>query len=321
MSAFLSLNLDFLRALAALRTPLLDTFMAAVTHLGEETFFMVLALLMFWCVDKRRGYYLLLVGFAGTIINQMLKITFRIPRPWVLDPDFQIVEAARAQATGFSFPSGHTQNAVGTFGGIARTSKRRGVRIACIVLALLIAFSRLYLGVHTPLDVGVSLLAAAALVFALAPVLDEARRRPNYLLHTWLVMLLPALAFLFYALHVRSGAASELTNFDSAVKNAWCMLGGVAGIILTISIDERFTRFETQAVWWAQIIKLVLGLGLVMAVRAGLKAPLYALFGQGSGAADGIRYCLMVLTAGVLWPLSFHFFSTLGHGKSRTLHR
>ncbi len=321
MSAFMSLNLDFLRALAALRTPLLDTLMAAVTHLGEETFFMVLALLMFWCVDKRRGYYLLLVGFTGTIVNQMLKITFCIPRPWVLDPGFPIVEAARAQATGFSFPSGHTQNAVGTFGGIARTSKRRGVRIACAALALLIAFSRLYLGVHTPLDVGVSLLIAAALVLALAPVPEEAKRRPNYLLHVWMLMLLPALAFLFYALHVRSGAAGELANFDSAVKNAWCMLGGTVGVILTIFIDERFTRFETQAVWWAQAIKLALGLGLVVAVRAGLKAPLYALLGQGSGAADGIRYCLMVLTAGILWPLSFHFFSTLGYGKSGTLHR
>ena len=320
MSAFLSLNLDFLRALASIRTPLLDTLMAAVTHLGEETFFMVLALLVFWCVDKRRGYYLLLVGFAGTIANQMLKITFRIPRPWVLDPDFPIVEAARAQATGFSFPSGHTQNAVGTFGGIARTSRRRWVRIMCIVLALLIAFSRLYLGVHTPLDVGVSLLIAAALVFALAPVPEEAKRRPNYLLHTWLLMLLPALVFLFYAIRVRSGASGDLGNFDSAVKNAWCMLGGVIGILITVYVDDRAIRFETQAVWWAQLLKLVLGLMLVVAVKAGLKSPLYALFGQGSGPADGIRYCCMVLTAGLLWPLSFHFFSTLGHGKSGTLH-
>ena len=294
--------------------------MAAVTHLGEETFFMVLALLVFWCVDKRRGYYLLLVGFAGTIVNQMLKITFHIPRPWVLDPDFPIVEAARAQATGFSFPSGHTQNAVGTFGGIARTSRRRWVRIICIVLALLIAFSRLYLGVHTPLDVGVSLLIAAALVFALATVPEEAKRRPNYLLHTWLLMLLPALVFLFYAIHVRSGASGDLSNFDSAVKNAWCMLGGVVGILITVYIDDRAIRFETQAVWWAQLLKLVLGLVLVVAVKAGLKSPLYALLGQGSGPADGIRYCCMVLAAGLLWPLSFHFFSTLGHGKSGTLH-
>lgn len=320
MSGFMAFNLDVLRALAALRTPLLDSFFSLVTHLGEETFFMVLALLMFWCIDKRRGYYLLLTGFAGTILNQALKITFCIPRPWVLDPDFAIVEAARAEATGFSFPSGHTQNAVGTFGGIARTAKRRSVQIVGIVLALLIAFSRLYLGVHTPLDVLVSLFAAAGMVFAFYPILEEAKRRPNYLLHVWMVMVLPALAFLFYALHVRSGAAGDLTNFDSAVKNAWCMLGGVLGIIVTVFVDEHFTRFETQAVWWAQGIKLALGLALVVAVKSGLKAPLYALLGQGSGLADGLRYFAMVLMAGVLWPLTFHFFSTLGYGKSGALH-
>ena len=317
MSAFLSLNLDFLRALAALRTPLLDSAMAFITHFGEELVFMVAALAMYWCIDKRRGSYLLLVGFSGTILNQALKITFRIPRPWVLDPDFKIVESARAQATGFSFPSGHTQNAVGTFGGIARTSKRRWVRIGCIALAVLIAFSRLYLGVHTPLDVTVSLLIAAVLVFALHPALEASRRRSDAMLRVWLWMLLPALAFLLYACFVRSGASGDLTNFDAAVKNAACMLGGTLGLVLSLYADERCIRFETQAVWWAQILKLTLGLALVVAVRAALKAPLYALLGQGSFLADGIRYFLMVIAAGTVWPLTFRFFSSLGRGALR----
>ena len=70
----------------SIRTPVLDAVMSTVTHLGEETFFMLAALMVFWCVDKRRGYYLLTVGFVGTLINQWLKIACRIPRPWVLDP-------------------------------------------------------------------------------------------------------------------------------------------------------------------------------------------------------------------------------------------
>lgn len=279
---------------------------------------MVLALFMFWCVDKRRGYYLLLTGFVGTLINQALKITFCIPRPWVLDPEFQIVESARAEATGFSFPSGHTQNAVGTFGGIAYTAKRLWVRILCLVIALLVAFSRLYLGVHTPLDVGTSLLVAAALVFALRPIIEESKRRPRFMLHVWCVMLVPAAAFLLYALSVRGGASGDLTNFDSAVKNGWRMLGCTVGVIATVYVDEHFTRFETEAVWWAQLLKLVGGLLLVVAVKSGLKAPLNALLGVGLG--NGTRYCCIVLAAGVLWPMTFHFFSSLGRGKSRALH-
>ena len=104
----------------SIRMPVLDVIMQTVTRLGEETVFMLIAMLVFWCVDKRRGYYLLSVGFVGTLINQWLKIVFRVPRPWVLDPNFQIVDSAKEAATGYSFPSGHTQSAVGTLGGVAR---------------------------------------------------------------------------------------------------------------------------------------------------------------------------------------------------------
>ena len=118
--------MNLLYALERLRTPFWDAVFSAVTHLGEETVFMVAAILIFWCVSKEEGYYLLLMGFFGTVVNQFLKLLFRIPRPWVRDPDFTIVESARAQATGYSFPSGHTQNAVATFGGIARSTRRPG---------------------------------------------------------------------------------------------------------------------------------------------------------------------------------------------------
>ena len=111
MTPFMEWNLNCLRAIAELRTPLLDTLMQGVTELGGETLFMLFMLVVFWCVDKNKGYFLMLLCFTGTAVNQMLKITFCIPRPWVLDPSFEIVESARAGATGFSFPSGHTATA------------------------------------------------------------------------------------------------------------------------------------------------------------------------------------------------------------------
>ena len=66
--------MDLLYWFASIRTPVMDTVMSLITHLGEETFFMVAALFVFWCVDKRRGYYLLSVGFAGTLVSQWLLI-------------------------------------------------------------------------------------------------------------------------------------------------------------------------------------------------------------------------------------------------------
>ena len=66
--------MDFLYLLEDLRAPWLDAVVAALTHLGGETVFLVAALAVFWCVDKCLGYYLLSVGFLGTLVNQFLKI-------------------------------------------------------------------------------------------------------------------------------------------------------------------------------------------------------------------------------------------------------
>ena len=92
--------MEFLRLLEGLRTPVGDAFFSFITHLGEETIFIVAGLLFFWCINKKQGYFILTVGFLGTIINNFLKLVFRIPRPWVRDPEFTIVESARAEATG-----------------------------------------------------------------------------------------------------------------------------------------------------------------------------------------------------------------------------
>ena len=133
--------MGFLYLLEKIRIPILNEFMLAITTLGEETAFLVIALILFWCVDKYLGYYTLSVGFVGVIANQFLKLSFRIPRPWVLDPEFTILEQARAAATGYSFPSGHTQSSVGTFGAIAYTTKNKVLRLLCIAAVILVPFS------------------------------------------------------------------------------------------------------------------------------------------------------------------------------------
>ena len=169
----------------SIRNPFLDAIMTAFTYLGSEIAFIVFALIVYWCVDKKRGFFVLSVGYIGVIINQLLKIIFMVPRPWVIDKDFTIVESARADAEGYSFPSGHTQNAVGTYGSIARFLKKRWSTIVSIVLIIAIAVSRMYLGVHTPLDVGVSILIGTALVFGLYPIFKLSDRKPVILF--WLL--------------------------------------------------------------------------------------------------------------------------------------
>lgn len=300
-----------LRWLEGLRTPLLDTVFSLVTRCGEETLFIVAGLLFFWCINKRQGYFLLFVGFLGTVVNQFLKLLFRIPRPWVQDPALTVVGDAKTAATGYSFPSGHTQTAVGLYGGVARFAARWWVRALCLALCVLVAFSRLYLGVHTPLDVGVSVAVATVLVCVLYPLVNYAAENPRRMRCLFCVSAILAAAFWAFVTWFPFPADIDPHNYESGVSTAYKMLGCFLGLWLAFELDERVLHFETRAVWWAQIVKLVVGLLPLLAIKAGLKAPLSALCG-GAPVADGVRYFLIAAFAGCVWPLTFRFFSRLG---------
>lgn len=306
--------MDILYALEKIRTPFWNGVMSAVTQLGGEVIFIVAAVVVFWCVSKWEGYYLMTIAFCGTVLNQFLKLICRVPRPWVRDPNFTIVESARAEATGYSFPSGHTQNAIGLFGGMARWGGRRWVRLGLTALALVIAFSRMYLGVHTPADVGVSLVLAAALVLGLYPLMRRAQEKPRYMGYVLAAMLVVSGAFVVFVEAYGFSADTDAENLASGIGNAWKMLGAVAGMTLTWLLDRRYIHFETQAVWWVQVIKVVVGMALLLAIKSGLKAPLLALLGH-EGLAGGVRYFLLVLVAGAVWPLAFRPMSKWGKRK------
>ena len=303
--------MELLYFLEGLRTPLGDAFFSLVTHLGEETLFIVAGLLVFWCIDKWEGYYLLSVGLTGTVINQFLKLWFRIPRPWVKDPDFTIVESARAEATGYSFPSGHTQSAVGVFGSAARWNRQKAVRLICILLCVLVPLSRMYLGVHTPADVGVSVVVALALLFGIYPVIRKSVNDPKAMRLLLAGMVALAAGYLAFVTLYPFPADVEVTNLSHGTKNAYTMLGCMLGVWATYEVDSRWTKFDTEAPLLGQIGKLALGLGLLLAIKAGAKAPLQALFAN-DYLADGLRYFLMVVFAGCVWPLTFPLWKKIG---------
>ncbi len=302
--------MDVLYFLQEIRNPVMDFLVSIVTYLGDEVVFMAVAMVLFWCIDKYQGYYLLFVGFFGSVLNQFLKIVFRIPRPWVLDENFSIVEAARERAGGYSFPSGHTQSAVGTFGCLARWNRNRIFRAVCIAICLIVPFSRMYLGVHTPLDTGVSLIIGTVLVFACYPIVKKAQGNPKVL---WIFMgalaVITGAALVF--VHVYPFPAdTDAANLLSAQENICKLFGSLLGVMLVYYLDNRYIHFETKATLPGQILKYVLGMVLVVAVKSGLKPVLELVFGD-IIMRHALRYFLMVLAAGALWPMTFPWFAKL----------
>ncbi|MBQ7290606.1 MAG: phosphatase PAP2 family protein [Clostridia bacterium] len=302
--------MEFLYLLESIRNPVCDAIVGILTYLGDEIAFLATALVVFWCFSKHRGYYLMSVGFCGVIVNQTLKLIFRIPRPWVLDPEFNAVESAKPAATGYSFPSGHTQNAACTFGGLARGAKKTWARIVLVAIVVLVAFSRMYLGVHTPKDVIVSLIIGAVLVFALYPLFEYAKKNEKVYYIIFGSFFLITLAYLAFTQIYPNFVELEAEHVGSAVKNAATILGAVSGILISFPIERKFVKFDEKATLLGQIVKVAVGLVLVLAIKEGLKV----LFGGSDEmlVLRAVRYCAIVVFSACVYPLTFKYFAKIG---------
>jgi undecaprenyl-diphosphatase len=264
-------------------------------------------LILFWCVDKYVGYYTLGVGLFGNMANQFLKIICRVPRPWVRDNTLHTLEAAKKEAGGYSFPSGHSQTAVGYLGCIVLTQKQKILRSVCIALMILVPFSRMYVGVHTPQDVLVGSAMALVMVFGLKALFFSDKKHIPWFFAAMLVL---NVAYLLYVHLYPFPTDLDAHNYASAVENGYTFLGCFAGVLVVYLVDEKKLHFTTDAIWWAQILKAVLGLGAVLLVKEGTRGILNALLPV--YPARAVRYFLVVIMAGIVWPLTFRWFAKLG---------
>ena len=296
-----------LRLLQSVRLPILDKLVDAATYMGDEIFFMLVGLLLLWCVNKKWGFRLLFIGMLGTNVNQLLKGIFCVPRPWLLDPTFEIVESARAGATGYSFPSGHTHSAVNVFGTLDFYIRKKWMWALAVLMVLVVAFSRMYLGVHTPYDVGASLVIGFIGVCAMVRLFDRTEDSESKTLLVAGGVALMSLAVLIYLLFGPKGNRN-VAEFDlHGAETMGKMAGAAVGLTLAWWLDMRYIRFETRAPWWAQAVKVVLGAALVVAIKSGLKPVFNAVLGD-NVLSDAVRYFAIAVFGGALWPMTFRFY-------------
>lgn len=289
--------MDFLWLLEGLRTPFLDNLMQFITYFGQEIIIIAVICTLYWCVDKRFAYLLGFTYFTAGLCVQALKITFRIPRPWVLDPDFKAVESAVPGATGYSFPSGHTQGAACLFMPVSLKAKKVWLKLLCIAAFVLIGFSRMYLGCHTPKDVLVSMAISIIVTLVIWKfqhfLLDDTR----YLKH---------IAVILGVISISAGAYALLLNHAGTINARYaadcCKAAGAGlGFSLGYYIERSRLNFNTKAKHvGTQAIKLIIGLLAALLLKEGI--PL--LLGS-SILAKTAEYTILVLWVLVIYPYIF----------------
>lgn len=286
--------MDFLRYLEGIRNDTLTNIFKCFTMFGEELIILAVVCSLYWCYNKRLAYRICFSYFVSGLTVQALKITFRIPRPWIIDTNFSPIPSAIDTATGYSFPSGHTQSATALFGTLLLNTKKWWKKIACVVIIIGVALSRMYLGVHTPKDVIVSLLVSGVLVIFTQFVLNEDLLREKRCLIS-ITMILISITVMIYALYLLSQGIIESKYAADCCKAA----GAGIGFSIGWYIETRYIGFSERACnVGLQVVKLFLGVLGAIAIKSGLKL----LIGD-SIPADIVRYALMVLWVTAIFPV------------------
>lgn len=280
-----------------IRNPIFTGIARLFSYAASEIIVIVVVCTLIWCVDKKIGYRIVFGFYFSAICVWTIKIICRVPRPWVRSKSIKPVKAALSDATGYSFPSGHTQSASAFYGTIAYIAKKNYIKIILIAIIMGVAWSRMYLGVHTPLDVSMGFLISIVIVYAFNDWLDR-----GLFYKFKLEALLFALLFISICL-TAFGVICVKTNYID-VANAtdfFKMIGISYGLSIGWYLDKSRLDFKTDNKSVAEKM-IIFGVGviLLLIIKSGIKK----VFGE-TLLIDAIRYFVVMIVATYIYPLIF----------------
>lgn len=280
-------ELNFLKWLESLRTDFLNTLFEAITILGEETLIILFVVAIWFAVDRKLAQQVFFVTATSLSINGIIKNFAQVPRPFTKGISCVRVDTA----TGYAFPSGHTQGFATWSSFFAAKFKKTWISILVGVLITAVAVSRLYLGAHYPSDVivGVALGVGISLFgnYLFAKVKDVKK----IYLGTFLILT----PFIVYFL-----IAADLLFAD--LFKTFGMVGGMVAISF---LDENTEPLSYDIAWWKKLIRIVIGVVLAVVLKEAIKLLNVFEIMQISLLIDAVRYFIVVMTVGYLCPMLF----------------
>ena len=279
-------ELQFLKWLESIRTGFFTSLFEGITILGEETLVILFVVALWFAVDSRLAQKMFFVTICSMGLNGVVKNIAQVPRPF----DKGIVPVRQETATGFSFPSGHTQNFSTWSTLFAIEFKKTWLTVLVAVFIALVAFSRLYLGVHYPSDVIVGVALGVGMAF-LGNYLFERVKDVKKLYVAVLIIFAPFIVYFLIVAHER---------FADFFK----VFGMMGGLTLIAFLQEKSEPLSYDVPWWKKLIRIVIGVAIAFVLKEGLK-----IFKMGGVhvelLVDTLRYFAVVLAVGYLCPLFF----------------
>jgi len=294
MEKLQNIELNFLRFLREISSPLIDTLTEFITMLGEEYIMVLLLVLIYFAYDKIFGKKLAFIIFTSLSLNGSVKGIVARTRPFTVDPTLDSVR--KETATGYSFPSGHTQNSSTIYLGIAynNTIKKRLVWTIAIILSILIGLSRLILAVHYPTDVLVGLIFGVVCAIGLSilykKIVKDLKSETLLFLITFIIFI--PFCFIFYK-----------PNYQDIhiYKNFYTSLAMFGGFILGNYLEGKYVNFNNETQLKIKLLRILGAIILYVIINFGLKfiLPNENIF------CDIFRYFMITFTIIGLYPLCF----------------
>lgn len=289
-----------------------ERFFVMVSALAISNALILIPCVLYWCFDKRAGQYLVFTFSWGAFLNQFLKNTICCYRPWIRSAAIHPSADALAEATGYSFPSGHTQTAASLFGGLGTYYRKRwkALFVLCWTLVILVGFSRNFLGVHTPQDVIVGLIEGIALVTLVPRLLDWIDEDEHRDLLVAAASALACGAYLIFVIFkpypIDYDAAGKLL-VDPLIMQQDCFksAGAFLGAMVGWASERHLVRFEVDPhrPLARHLLRLVVGIAVVGVLHVAPR-PLLVL-GMDIRWYEFVKNLLTVLGAALAAPAAF----------------
>ena len=280
-------ELEILKWLESLRTSFLNVLFESITLLGEETLIILLVVALWFAVDKKLAQQVFFVTATSLSVNGIIKNFAQVPRPFTKGISCVRVDTA----TGYSFPSGHTQGFATWSSFFAIKVKKIWLSVLVGVLITLVAVSRLYLGAHYPSDVIVAVVLGVSLSAFGNYLFVKVKDTKKLYLGTFLIMT----PFIAYFLYVADPLFADLFK----------TFGMIGGMVVVSFLDEKTEPLSYEVAWWKKVIRIVLGVIIAVALKEVIKRMNVFEVMPISLFIDAIRYFVVVMAVGVLCPLLF----------------
>ncbi len=268
-----------------------DSFFNTISFLGEEYIYILILGTIYYAYDKKLGEFLAFTLFFTGILNSIIKVIVAAKRPFEKYPS-RITNLRPETSTGMSFPSGHTQNFTAFLFAEAFWSKKKNIFIVAGILCILMALSRMYLGVHFLEDVLVSLVLGVTTAYFFHKFFNKIKNNDKALFKIYLIVLLVFLPFLF------------IFTDESLYKSYGLLLG----FTFAMYYEKKYIKFNMDIPLSKKAIRVVSGLIIMVSIQLGLGILFDTFASEGSillHILDLVRYGLIAFIGLGLYPTLF----------------